>query len=461
MKKLTAFLLALCIVCSIGAGCSSNETPISSSEGSSTEESTGDTSSEAEEEVSLEGITLRFAPIWSADDESDLGREMLAAFQEDTGIVLEIEEVAGDEMKNKIAVDVAAANEPDVWQFWPGATSQEFAKAGVLANMEDYFAKSEVISKDHFSESALKPCTFDGQLLAVPRMGASAVLMVNTEIFEQYGQEIPTTWDELMEVGAVFAQNGVTTLNVGSKLGNPSHFFFNEIVCQFSSGVDDVNNLMSSETATFDTEAMRYAANLIEEMVNAGLFADDTLGSTGDWAPSAAYYDEGYSAMCYTLSWQFSSFSDETLAKSQIIGIPQIAETDREANHMQGTTNDCYEISATSWSDTSKQDAIVALMDYLLWDLEGAAAKAGYNITVDEKLDAEVDYSALSTPLMIDVLEWRDENDIQIDPMIWQSLPNLATQTDYCNALDELWAGTITGEEFIEKCEASLQENAG
>ena len=148
-------------------------------------------------------------------------------------------------------------------------------------------------------------------------------------------------------------------------------------------------------------------------------------------------------------------------AKSQIIGIPQIAETDREANHIQGTTNDCYEISAASWSDTSKQDAIVALMDFLLWDYEGAGAKAGYNITVDQKLNEEVDTSALSTPLMTDVLNWRDENDIQIDPMIWQSLPSLATQTDYCNALDELWAGTITGDEFIAKCEASLQENAG
>lgn len=44
-------------------------------------------------------------------------------------MTIEIEEVVSDEMKNKIAVDVAAGNEPDVWQFWPGATSQEFAKA--------------------------------------------------------------------------------------------------------------------------------------------------------------------------------------------------------------------------------------------------------------------------------------------------------------------------------------------
>ena len=99
-------------------------------------------------------------------------------------------------------------------------------------------------------------------------------------------------------------------------------------------------------------------------------------------------------------------------------------------------------------------------MDFLLWDYEGAGAKAGYNITVDQKLNEEVDTSALSTPLMTDVLNWKDENDIQIDPMIWQSLPSLATQTDYCNALDELRGRNHT-DESIAKCEASLQENAG
>lgn len=456
MKKTLSVLLALCMIGAIGAGCSSSETP-SSSEGAPAS-SASEGSSEGEK--SFEGVTLRFAPVWAADAESDLGREMLAAFQEKTGLTIELEEVAGDEMKNKIAVDVAAGNEPDVWQFWPGATSQDFAKAGVLADVNEYFEKSDVISKDHFSDGVLAPCTFDGKLLAIPRIGASAVLMINKDIFQQYGQEAPTTWDELMEVGKVFRENGVTTLNVGSKLGNPSHFFYNEIVCQFQSGVEDVNNLMSYDTASFDTEAMRYAANLIEKMVKEGLFADDTLGSTGDWDPSTVYYDQGYAAMCYTLSWQFSSFSDETLARSEIIGIPQIKETDRESNHIQGTTNDCYEISAKSWSDASKQDAIVALVDFLVWDYEGDCAKAGYNITVDQKLSEQVDTSKLSTPLMVDVLQWRADNDIQSDPMIWQSLPSLATQTDYCNALDELWAGTITGDEFVAKCEASLRENA-
>ena len=84
-----------------GAGCSSSEAPSSSGEApvSDTDASSGTGSSEGE--ASFEGVTLRFAPIWAADAESDLGREMIAEFQEKTGMTIEIEEVAGDEMKNK------------------------------------------------------------------------------------------------------------------------------------------------------------------------------------------------------------------------------------------------------------------------------------------------------------------------------------------------------------------------
>ena len=446
MKKGKRFLSAMLVVAMTGgclAGCSSGESQ-------ETEDSSG---------KQFEGVTLRFAPNWGTDPEHEMGRRMLDEFCEETGLEMELEDISGDEMKNKISVDVAANNEPDVWQYWPGCTSRDLADAGVLADCSEYLEKSEVISKDHFNDTVLAPCTFDGQLLTLPRMGASAVMMINKEIFDEYGLEAPKTWDDLIEVSKVLRENGITPLNVGSKLGNPSHFFYNEIVCQFQQGVEDVTSRMDTEKTTFKTDAMEYAADLIEEMVDAGCFADDVLGSTGDWGPSTVYYDEGYSAMCYTLSWQFASFSDETIEKSEIIKIPQIAETDREDNHIQGTTNDCWCISKKAWEDEKKQEAIIALMDFLMWDFTKASAQAGYMITVDSEIEKEIDYDALDSKLMSEVLKWREENDIQTDPMIWQSLPNLAIQTDYCNALDELWAGTITGEEFINKCEESVENN--
>lgn len=443
-KRILSALLTTVILGTCVMGCSSDS---------------GDSGEKSESGKRFEGVTLRFAPNWGTDPDHEIGRKMLQEFCDETGLNIELEEIAGDEMKNKISVDAAADNLPDVWQYWPGCVCKDLADAGLLADCSEYLEKSEVIAKDHFNDTVLAPCTFDGKLLVLPRMGASGVLMINKEIFKKYDLEAPKTWDDLMEVSKVLRENGITPLNVGSKLGNPSHFFYNELVCQFEEGVQDVNNLLDTSKTTFKTDAMEYAANKIEEMVKAGCFADDVLGSTGDWAPSCAYYDEGYAAMCYTFSWQFASFSDETLEKSEIIKIPQIAETDREDNHMQGTTNDCWCISKKAWEDTEKQEAITALVDFLMWDYTKETAQGGYIITVDSELDKLIDYEALDSKLMTDVLKWRTENNIEADPMIWQSLPNLAIQTDYCNALDELWAGTITGAEFIEKCEASINDN--
>lgn len=447
MKKRNRILSVLLVVAMVGV------TALGCASGSDSDESVADSGKR------FEGVTLRFAPVWGTDPEHEMGRKMLDEFCEETGLTIELEDIAGDEMKNKISVDAAADNLPDVWQYWPGCTCKDLADAGALADCSEYLEKSEVIDASQFSDGAMQPCTFDGELLALPRIGASAVMLINTEIFDKYNLEAPETWDELMEVSKVLRENGVTPLNVGSKLGNPSHFFYNEIVCQFQQGVEDVRNLMDTSKTTFETDAMKYAADLIEEMVNAGCFADDVLGSTGDWGPSTVYYDEGYSAMCYTLSWQFPSLSDETIEKSKIIKMPQIAETDRDDNHIQGTTNDCWCINKTSWEDESKQEAIIALMDFLMWDYSLASAQAGYSITVNSEIDKQIDYSTLDSKLMAEVLEWRSDNNIESDPMIWQSLPNLAIQTDYCNALDELWAGTISGEEFIEKCESSVNDN--
>lgn len=406
-----------------------------------------------------EVVTLRFAPNWGSDDSSALQRKMIDAWlAENPDIKLEFEEISGDEMKNKIRVDVAANNEPDVWQFWPGCVIKEYAAAGVLANVDEYMAKSSVVSADHFSDTVWSPCTIGGQRVAMPRMGASAVMLVNSELFEQYGLEYPVTWDDFLAVGKVFRENGITPINVGSKLGNPSHFFYNELVCQYTDGVQDVINLLDDSTLTFTTPAMEKAAVLIQEARDAGMFAEDTLGQTGDWAPATAYYMEGKSAMCYTLSWEYRSFTEDMLAKSVIIPFPQLSDTDRDDKHIQGTTNDCWCISARAWADPAKQDAITRFMDFILGDLTLETARNGYIITVDNTLSPQIPYEEIDTELMSRVLIWREENDIQADPMIWQSLPTLAVQTDYCNALDELWAGAISADEYIAKVQASIDD---
>ena len=281
-----------------GAGCSSSEAPSSSGEApvSDTDASSGTGSSEGE--ASFEGVTLRFAPIWAADAESDLGREMIAEFQEKTGMTIEIEEVAGDEMKNKIAVDVAAGNEPDVWQFWPGATSQEFAKAGVLANVEEYFAKSKVIAKDHFSESALAPCTFDGQLLAVPRMGASAVLMINTEIFEQYGQKAPTTWDELKDVAQKTTQGNVTGFAMCCLQNEEGTFNFTPWLWSTGATSYDINNDNGIKALT-----------LVKDLVDAGSMSKEVINWTqGDVMNQ---FISGNIAMMVNGPWQVPTMREQ------------------------------------------------------------------------------------------------------------------------------------------------------
>ena len=406
-----------------------------------------------------EKVTIRFAPGWSADTRGDLKRSIVEKFcEENPDINLVLEEISGDEMKNKIRVDVAGNNEPDVWQFWPGCTCNEYAEAGILADISDYLSKTDAIKEEYFSPAVWETCSYKGTKVALPICGAYSVMMINKPLFEQFGLEAPTNYDELLEVGKVFAANGITTLNVGSKGGNPSHFLFNALVCEYEQGVQDTFNMADPALMTYKTDAMINAARKIEEMRDLGLFAKDTLGQTGDWSPSIAYYDEGMSAMCYTLSWCFQSVSPETLAISEIIPFPGFVDSDRTVNHAQGTTNDCFCVSAKAWNDPKKQDAIRRLLDCLMADMTPAVVQAGLEVPLNSKTIAEMDTDAMEDRLMVEVMNWNQEHDIQADPMIWTYTPTQSMLQDYCGALDELFAGAINADEFIEKCETSALE---
>jgi len=59
---------------------------------------------------------------------------------------------------------------------------------------------------DGFSEGALAPCVRDGHLLCLRSDVAPNVLWYNASLMEQFGYEVPTTWEEYLEVGLRVAQ---------------------------------------------------------------------------------------------------------------------------------------------------------------------------------------------------------------------------------------------------------------
>ncbi len=71
---------------------------------------------------------------------------------------------------------------------------------------------------DNYSEGVLKQFAYEGKQYAVPTgVTHETGVFYSKAIFDQYGLEVPTTWDELENVMDVLEKNGVTPFIMGGK----------------------------------------------------------------------------------------------------------------------------------------------------------------------------------------------------------------------------------------------------
>jgi len=406
------------------------------------------------------GVTkVRVAHMWQAgaNKEADVALAILNKLDADHPefeIVHEV--VTGDEMRNKIRVDVAANNAPDLWQFWVGGVMADYAASGALLDINQYLAKSTRVKKANFTDDAWATVTFNGVTLGMPRNVSVGVFMVNKELFAKYNLQYPKTWADFIAVGKEFRKHGIIPTNIGSKGGNPSHFWFGDLACQYKDGVTQTEQI--AKTLNFKNPAFIKAAKYCEEMQKAGLFPDDTMAS-GDWGPSIAFYNQGNVAMCYTFGWMFNDLPAEMVAKSEIIPIPRLPDGERDTKtFIQGAFNDSYVINAKSFQDQNKQAALVLIMDAICKDITPALAQMGVLVAADIEVNKAMDLNKIENKMMVKTLQYRIANNVSGSPMIWQNLPDNKLQFDYQAGLDELWAGALTADQCIDKIQKSFDD---
>jgi raffinose/stachyose/melibiose transport system substrate-binding protein len=407
------------------------------------------------------GVTIRLANHDTAGSAAPEVAIELARFQEVAdrmGFKLQIEGVAGDELRNKIKVDAAANNLPDLFKFWNGGVMTDYVVAGLIQPIDEYLALSQVVKEENYPASAWLATIFDGQRYGIPYQQGIGCFLANKEIFDACGVAIPSngwTLDEFLAACQVFRSKGYSPTNVGSLGGNPSHFFYGDFVCQYADGNELTATL--SQHLQFDNPTFRKAAEAMVTMRDGGAFPDD-VAAAGDWTPSAVMYAEGKSAMCYTFGWTFSNFDQAITDKTVCIPLPKLPDSDRDPLHfIQGTVNDNYMITKKGWADPLKRDCIVALLDEFFGVIELDVARAGARIPVDKSILAQVDYSS-NPSMMGKVMTYRVAVGVEGSPMIWQNCPDTKTQFDYQAYLDELWAGSIDANTFMLKTQASFDE---
>lgn len=456
--------LAMAVIMSVGIiGCGNSGNGTSETETNSGND-TNETETNTENDTNKvqtnsadagDKISIVLATNWGTGDAKyEYFYPMFEKFQEEHKDTMDItlQSYSSDDYKTKIKTQTASGDLPDVFTYWGGGFMKNMVDANLLLNVDDYFADSENISREDFEDGAFQFYeAADGNAYGVPLESARGVLLVNSELFKKYALEYPTTYEELIAVSEVFEENDIIPMAIGSNSGMPSEFFFSELYGQYEGAAGELEALVFG--GNFDTENAEKVAEVIVDMIDRGMFPEDTMAN-GGWTECMQLYTDGKAAMTYTYPWNFEFMSEEMQECSDIISIPKLPGATVDSTTITtGFTVYGFIINKQSFEDDAKHDAIVELCDFLASDeLSQDLVKSG--MVPCKKIDIDSDNIKLIMQKTIDFA-----SDKELTQVHYVTIPSADAITMFDSSLDELFIKAITPKEFVDKVQAVLDKN--
>ena len=263
--------------CQSGTAGSSNTTDLSS------------TTSE-ENAKPYDGTTLNMyvcASVWS-----DEVVKALPEFTEQTGISVNNQQYTDTQVRQKIAVDMAAGGKNvDIIQLAPPQDLLNYSSKSWLAPLNDFVDNAPAdYDFEDFSASCIEACSVDGVLYAIPFMTEREVLMYNQKMFDDNGvTEVPTTFEELEAAAAACTQGDIAGLAMRGS-GSNAVTQFSGFLYSFGGDFFDADTNTAMINSPEAIEAFEFYGKLCKEY--------GPMGCTNmNWQETQALFAQGQAAM--------------------------------------------------------------------------------------------------------------------------------------------------------------------
>ncbi len=208
LKKLLALALALVMVFALAA-CGSEPAPTESGDPAPAESTSGEPAT-----------TIKVAALESAYEETYPGmwQEVCDAFTAQTGIAVEL--TVERNLEDVIGASMQGGDYPDVIHLATGreaGLTEQFINDKLIADISDVLEMTvpgeettvgDKIIEGFTDTSATNPYG-DGKTYLAPMFYSPCGLFYNAGLFEEKGWTVPTTWDEMWELGDKALEEGI------------------------------------------------------------------------------------------------------------------------------------------------------------------------------------------------------------------------------------------------------------
>lgn len=319
--------------------------------------------------AAAEGITLYTASTFAGSDTAaEAYVELLKAFEEATGCVIEDDSATSDESwKTSILYDFAAGNEPDVLFFFAANADSTPILSRVVPIDEINAAYPELKLTEN---QALAEA--DGRVYAIPVRPFWEGLFVNTDLFEQYDLELPTTWERFEQAIITFRGAGIVPISVS--FSDVPHYLA-EMAILVSGPVEDHE---ARPQSLEQVPASWYGGMaLIRHLQELGAFADNAFATTEEM--SSQLFRDKKAAMQLDGSWFANSIPKASMDTTIVMPMPAYDEKADGRAFIGGTSMGFY-LTRKAWEDPEKRDAAVLLLAWLT-SKESARALGGLELS--------------------------------------------------------------------------------
>lgn len=256
--------------------------------------------------------------LWHYEGEdSAMGKawdEAIKIFEEETGATVEFEAKGFEQIRSTASQVLNSDEAPDLLEYNKGnATAGLLASQGLLSSLDD--AVDEYGWDDLLAPSLQTTARYDedgimgsGSWYGIPNYGEFVTVYYNEDMFAAAGLEVPTTYDEFVDVLDAFAAQGITPLAEAGAEYPLGQLWYQLALTQADRQF--VNDYQLYENPVdWQGEEVAYATETLKEYVDAGYLSPDVSGMKAEDAGTA--FIAGDYPMFVSGSWWYGRFNTE------------------------------------------------------------------------------------------------------------------------------------------------------
>lgn len=348
MRKSLALLLAMSMGVALTACGGSGSDSTAAADSSTSAESS------SAESGSAEGVTIEYAVNYQQDNQASVMEEILADFEAETGIHVELT-LDGPDHESVMKTRMASGDFPDLWNThgWSVARYKEFLTP---LNDQPWFGDIDDSVKGAVADE-------EGNIYVLPMGEGTNGIIYNKDVLEANGIDATQllTVDDFTEALATLKAAGITPMVISnSDKTNNAHFLDSYLASYLTCSDLDTNYDEQLLDGTFDWENSRPAWEQMAEWQQSGYWNVDALSSARD--SNFAAVASGEAAFMFFTSDGINAMRD--LNPDVNLGVMPMPATKEGGLMTWGVSEGNYSCIGV-WKDTEHMDACLTFLSYL------------------------------------------------------------------------------------------------